>query len=182
MTVPRGIASCCGNLTLREPAEVGELYSLSLVPRQAVERCPQFLGRELLVHILPDFAQSPQFEVIVEVHGSLAVPGTSPVGIDGAMVDDRQEPAPDAALTAILKRCRPGPYLHEGILHGLLGCAGIAQDPVGEPERNPIVPIVERHEGGVVTGGDRLQELQVGKCGVFGRQAVPPVVLTSQRG
>ena len=131
LTVPSGAPGPLGDLTLGEPAEVGELERLALDVRERLQRRANGLGVQAGGHLGPDVGQGQrrrQGRLDVRQFGRRTAP---PDRIDRAVVDDRQQPGLDAAAPFHV----PGgiaPRPEEGVLNDVLGERGVIRDAVGD--------------------------------------------------
>ena len=79
------------------------------------------------------------------------------VGTDAAAAVEREVPGdahePDAEVADFGKRALVFHDADEGVLHGVLGLGGVAEDGVGDAEEERGVGLDERGEGGVRLGG-----------------------------
>lgn len=99
--------------------------------------------------------------MIVKRRRLVVVAMVSTMGIDGAMMHDRQRPTTDVATLVEVEPVSAIPDLHEGVLNDFFSSVLVAEDTIGEPERDPTVSVVQRHKGVSVAGCDRPEEFRI---------------------
>ncbi len=166
------------DLLLRQPAEVGELDRLPLDVGQAAQRDGDLLAVEVAGHFLPDVGQGQARGGTSSRSGSSTVGPATADGVDGPVVDDREQPRLDAALALDVAR-GVSPGAEKGVLDDVLGKRGVGGDPEGDRVGHRSVGVVQVLQGVKLTVGDAEQH---GSIGIVGwrchapRDPVRPVV------
>src|SRR5438270_4423692 len=151
------------DLRVREPAEVGEVDHLALLVGQGLDRLadrPRLvapgnlelgaLGR--LLTLLDALGARPS-ALMHEVPAQR---------VDAAVVNDPQDPRPDAAALALVAQAT-APDRQKGLLRDVLGDRTVAHHSVRQREGGAAVPVVDRLEGAGVAIRDEVHELLVGE-------------------
>ena len=141
-----------GQLDVGVPAEVRELDRAALRLRETLER-----GAHRLVL---DVALGGLRGVVIRgalggrLKGRRAEGRLAPEDVDGAVVDDRHQPAADVAALAPVAR-RPAPGRDVRVVDDVLRGLALAQDPVGERVGQAAVAVVEGRERTEIALGQR---------------------------
>src|ERR1035437_7058627 len=132
-----------GDLALGQTVEVGQLDDLALGRRQNGECAPYLLGVPMAGNLGPDVGQGERsgkkFAVrLVAERNAFALPAH---GIDGAVADDREQPAPDAAL-GLGVAGGIAPQAQERVLNHVFRQPGLGGDTQGKRIRHRVITVV----------------------------------------
>ncbi len=163
-TVPSGTPRRSAISDLREAAPVGELEGLALGLGQGGDGGVDLLAIEPAGDLAPDVGhrQRRGRGLPLALDGELGRRATAPDGVDGPVVDDRQQPRPHAATPGhVAVGAAPRP--EERVLDHVLGEDVVGGDAACNSVGHRLVSLVQRVERLEATVGQPGQELLVGR-------------------
>jgi hypothetical protein len=142
-------------LRLTETAVVGKLERLPLLVWELAQRRLDALTLEAKPCVVFRRVRRRELDVVAERFR--APPILTPDEVDGAPVDERQQPG-TRLPTLRHEALGTPPGGEEALLHGVLGKLLVAQDPEGDAVGNASEPVVELGEGCVLRTGYKCDD------------------------